>query len=411
MSGYSAFVRGSRVSRSNYNRSKCNTGCAPTSYSRHNNDYQKNSNVYDYNDGNGRNHNNYRSGNQMSGSRNSYNPPNPSSNHLQNYQHSQRMRNQSSTQYSSSNRFGRTNYTRGSRSRQTTNQTSYPKASHHQPSHQTSRQTSHQTSRQTSRQTSYHTPHHPQRRSYHQQDANDYVHNRKYNNDCEDDYDDKCDIICDDKSEDHCEEKPKKKNCDKPELEVQKCLLVEANAKHEGADVKLLIFDITITNKTNKKFACISLNDSLFGLLSIIKCLKVEAVSYTESVKTLEGHQIVERDGELLDTAASYVEPCETARIILKVLAKGVASFQNSSHCAIDQVKICDLLTCYNTLIMNGKLVTSYSCGCCKREEAVDPIFCISKANCSEDRVATNKNKYKICRDVKDNSSLYELID
>lgn len=209
-----------------------------------------------------------------------------------------------------------------------------------------------------------------------------------------------------------------KKN--KNKVTLRKCLLAECKAKYECADVKVLIFDIIISNKTDKKLTNVSVNDSILGLISTIRCLDIDITSFSETLFPLESHQVLRQHGELLD-CRSYIDPCSTCHLILKIVAKGIVQVGNE-HCYDDTVlKPCSLLTANNTIILTGKLESTYKSGW-KREEEITPIFYVSTAICGS---PGSKKIYKQeCEDSEQNNccnnnydsnatcnDLYELIE
>ena len=173
-------------------------------------------------------------------------------------------------------------------------------------------------------------------------------------------------------------------------ITVKKCLLAECSARKDDADIKVLIFDIMITNRTCKKLADISLNDSILGLMKTLRQIEVTVVSYSKTIQPLPSDKILEKDGELLDSCRSFVNACDSAKLVLKIQVKGFIKLKDGSRGCLDIIKPCDLLTANNTLILNGKLITSYTCKCCTRQENIDPVFHVSSAQCINNKC--NKN-------------------
>lgn len=194
------------------------------------------------------------------------------------------------------------------------------------------------------------------------------------------------------------------KSCNnKGEISVRKCLLAESNATYNNIDVKVLLFDINIINNSNKKLVDISINDSILSLIDTLKYVAIELYSYSDTLMPLNNDEL--QRGELLDPCKSYVDPCESCRLMVKLVTKNLVGVNGDT-------KLCDLYTAHNTIILTGKLISTFNDGW-KKEEDIDPIFYVSSASCPNDRGRNpcKDDKGVNCDREGSYSDLYELIE
>jgi len=121
-------------------------------------------------------------------------------------------------------------------------------------------------------------------------------------------------------------------------LEVEKNLLNLSYASERESITGspfTAIFEIIIRNNTCNKISNLSIVDSLLGLTP--KCVlrsdseednhalitSVAVIGCDSTFVPLKSHEIIENCGELLDVCRSYIEPCGTARLTLRITGSG----------------------------------------------------------------------------------------
>jgi len=125
----------------------------------------------------------------------------------------------------------------------------------------------------------------------------------------------------------------------------------------------VLTYEIVLVNKSEKEICNLSVFDSLAGVVfadsrsgTVPFDSTVIAISSCDSLTPFTRNEIVNRRGQLIDSANSYLPPCSTSRIILTL---AMTAPENS---------ICEIRYVQNTVSVEGRV---YDCNKYKRIEPV----------------------------------------
>ena len=187
-----------------------------------------------------------------------------------------------------------------------------------------------------------------------------------------------------------CDKKYKKTPCDQKDKyekycnEADICLskkLIDLCQTDTGDIHNIATYEIIIINKTCKTICNLSLEDSFAGYKLSTNALAseinpdftfVRPINYP-SVTPYTFDQIVANNGNLVDPCKSWVGPCDTVRIILRIAYKGYKSDNTGTTTVECDPQVHTLFFC-NTLTLRGKLVKADKCGCEIEEECFVPI-------------------------------------